>query len=149
MSALNPIAQAILASRFIATESGGFIDAGVLYLSADGKTVELLEWSKDLGEADFEEAQTLAAQLGPEWLVASPHEWTGLFNYSKYGPATDAPGIGIDWHWTRERDASSPSGYAFYVLPRYGHVYWNYQLNRGRVRAVRRVRASQYLTLGL
>src|SRR3546814_3935226 len=52
MSAATPIAKAINPQRFIQTESGGFVDIGVIYLGADG-AVEVLEWSKDLGRANF------------------------------------------------------------------------------------------------
>jgi hypothetical protein len=136
--------------RFIPTEGGGFIDTARLYISDDGSTVELLEWSHELAAngAQFDKAQDLAAELGSDWKVASPHELTGIVNYDKEYPATDAPGIESAWYWTRQKDASS-SGLAFDVYLSYGSVGWNYRSLSGRVRAVRRVRASQYLTLGL
>ena len=147
MSAVNPIPQPAEQPRFIPTESGGFIDTGAIYAGADG-AVEVLEWSKDLGRATFSNAQKICAELGDGFRAPSPHELVGIVNYDKYSPATDAPGIDSDWYWTNQVDASSPH-HAFCVGLRSGCVYWSYQDYGGRVRAVRRVRASQHLTLGL
>ena len=48
-----------------------------------------------------------------------------------------------DWYWTRRPHASSP-GSAVYVYLHGGYVGWGNQDGSGRVRAVRRVRASQF-----
>jgi hypothetical protein len=48
-----------------------------------------------------------------------------------------------DWYWTRTPHASS-SVSALYVNLSYGYVSWNSRDGSGRVRAVRRVRASQF-----
>src|SRR3546814_5058494 len=115
MSAATPIAKAINPQRFIQTESGGFVDIGVIYLGADG-AVEVLEWSKDLGRANFIDAQAVCAGAGEGYRAPSPHEFVGIVNYDKEMPATDAPGIERSEEHTSELQSLMRISYAVFCL---------------------------------
>ncbi len=138
--------------QYIATADGCHVGTAAIYLGKTG-AVELLEWAPDdlvPQSVTFAEAQELAAKSdfsGGGWQVASPHEWTGEFNYEKEDPASDLPGLKPEIYWTRQKDPSS-SVVAFAVLASLGNVNWNLRDNRFRVRFSRRVAASQFLALG-
>ncbi len=146
---------AALPKPFIPTTEGCYVDPNALFLSVDGTAVELLEWAPASAFSDratFTEARAAAAQcalaLGG-WKVPSPKEWVGSgIDYTKEDPASNLPDAESDWFWTDQVDPSSPADGAFFVYLRDGHVLWDNQLSRGRVRFCRRVRASQYLILG-
>src|SRR3546814_12040372 len=91
--------------------------------SSDVCSSDLLEWSKDLGRANFIDAQAVCAGAGEGYRAPSPHEFVGIVNYDKEMPATDAPGIESDWYWTNQVDPSSPSDGAIYVFLHSGNVY--------------------------
>ena len=111
----------------------------------------LYDVKSDVIASNWAEAVKLGSQIdivGETGQLYDDVEAQLTIDRSRCNPAVHeafAPYTKTDFiYWTRRPYASSPSDDAFFVLPHYGNVSWYYQGYRGRVRAVRRVRASQF-----
>jgi hypothetical protein len=91
----------------------------------------------------FKKAQEVAAAhdaYGWQWRTGSPEE---LFLVTdRTDPSSSLPkeffpdAEDYEWTWSNLVDASSPSGYAWFVALGYGGAYWGGQSGRYSVRAV-------------
>jgi hypothetical protein len=77
-----------------------------------------------------------------DWRMPTVEELFLLADRSKCDPAIDTnafPSCTGGWYWTSTVDASAPSACAWDVNFYNGYAYFNFQVNQGRVRAVRSV----------
>jgi hypothetical protein len=110
-----------------------------------------LEWSPTLGAAvNWATAGKVASacRLGghDDWRLPTRKELLTLVDDTKFRPAANTdlfPDMKSDWYWTSTVAASSPSGFAWFVLFYYGGSDYGNQLTKAFVRAVRSSRASQ------
>lgn len=132
-------------SRFLKVSAAGEIlpaDATDHVIARD--TTTGLEWTvAEQPAMNWKAAKAWAESLdlrGGGWRLPTVEELFLLADRSRYSPAIDQsafPGCKNNWYWSGTVDASSPSGYAWFVNFYGGNSYWAHQHSEGPVRAVR------------